>query len=108
MCTRIPGRSSPGDPFEDTVLRRDLADQAAAADADPGAGSAARIPAWAHDEDGLPRVRSAGPWLATQGRFFPDWGRRITEAELAAAAVDEATASAAIQQAGRPGRSTWH
>ena len=98
-----PGAEQPGDPFEDTVLRRDLADQAAAGVLLIRApGSAARIPAWAHDEDGLPRVRSAGPWLATPGRFFPDWGRRITEAELAAAAVDEATASAAIQQAAGP------
>ena len=81
-----PGAEQPGDPFEDTVLRRDLADQAAAGVLLIRApGSAARIPAWAHDEDGLPRVRSAGPWLATPGRFFPDWGRRITEAELAAA-----------------------
>lgn len=106
-----PGAENPGDPFEDTVLRRDLADQVAAGVLLIRApGSAARIPGWAHDEDGLPRVRSAGPWLATPGRFFPDWGRRITEAELAAAAVDEATASAAIQQAatsaGAPGTPT--
>jgi hypothetical protein len=101
-----PGAEKPGDPFEDTVLRRDLADQAAAGVLLIWApGSAARIPAWAHDEDGLPRVRSAGPWLATPGRFFPDWGRRTTEAELAAAALDEATASAAIQQAASSPRS---
>jgi imidazolonepropionase-like amidohydrolase len=98
-----PGAEKPGDPFEDTVLRRDLADQVAAGVLLVRApGSAARIPAWAHDEDGLPRVRSAGPWLATPGRFFPNWARRITEAELAAAALDEATASAAIQQAASP------
>jgi hypothetical protein len=90
-----PGAEKPGDPFDESVLRRDLADQAAAGVLLVRApGSAARIPAWAHDEHGLPRVRSAGPWLATPGRFFPDWGRRITEAELAAAAVEEATAAA--------------
>jgi len=98
-----PGAEQPGDAFDDGVLRRDLADQAAAGVLLIRApGSAARIPAWAHDEAGLPRVRSAGPWLATPGRFFPGWGRRITEAELATAALDEATASAAIQQAASP------
>jgi len=79
------------------VLRTDLAEHAAA-----GVllvrtpGSAARIPGWAHDAEGLPRVRSAGPWLATPGRFFPSWGRHVTEAELAEAAAQEA---AAAQQA---------
>ena len=37
---------------------------------------------------------SAGPWLATPGRFFPGWGRHVTEAELAEAAVQEAAAAA--------------
>jgi imidazolonepropionase-like amidohydrolase len=89
-----PGADKPGDPFDEWVLRRDLADQVAGGVLLVRApGSADRIPAWAHDEPGLPRVRSAGPWLATPGRFFPDWGRRITEAELADAAVQEATAA---------------
>ena len=89
-----PGAERRGDPFDESLLRQHLADHAAA-----GVllirtpGSAARIPGWAHDRDGLPRVRSAGPWLATPGRFFPGWGRRVTEADLAAAAVQEAAAA---------------
>src|SRR5450755_797259 len=98
-----PGAVQLGDPFDESVLRTDLAEHAAA-----GVllvrtpGSAARIPGWAHDAEGLPRVRSAGPWLATPGRFFPSWGRHVTEAELAGAAVEEAAAAqqaAATQQA---------
>ena len=96
-----PGAEKPGDPFDESVLRTDLAEHAAA-----GVllvrtpGSAARIPGWAHDSEGLPRVRSAGPWLATPGRFFPSWGRHVTEAELAAAAAEEA--AAAQEAASRP------
>ncbi len=94
-----PGAERPGDPFDEAVLRDDLADHAAAGVLLIRApGAAARIPGWAHDADGLPRVRSAGPWLATPGRFFPGWGRHVTEAELAEAAVQEATAALAAAQ----------
>ena len=80
-----PGAVQPGDPFDESVLRSDLAEHAAAGVLLIRApGSAARIPGWAHDAEGLPRVRSAGPWLATPGRFFPAWGRHVTEAELPA------------------------
>ena len=89
-----PGAERPGDPFDESLLRQHLADHASAGVLLIRApGSAARIPGWAHDADGLPRVRSAGPWLATPGRFFPGWGRRVTEADLAAAAVQEAAAA---------------
>ena len=89
-----PGAEKPGDPFDESVLRTDLAEHAAAGVLLIRApGSAARIPGWAHDTDGLPRVRSAGPWLATPGRFFPSWGRHVTEAELAGAAAEEAGAA---------------
>ena len=89
-----PGAERPGDPFDESLLRQHLADHASAGVLLIRApGSAARIPGWAHDTDGLPRVRSAGPWLATPGRFFPGWGRRVTEADLAAAAVQEAAAA---------------
>jgi imidazolonepropionase-like amidohydrolase len=93
-----PGAEKPGDPFDESVLCSHLADHAAAGVLLIRApGAAARIPGWAHDAEGLPRVRSAGPWLATPGRFFPGWGRHVTEAELAQAAVQEAAAAA-----GRP------
>jgi imidazolonepropionase-like amidohydrolase len=93
-----PGAEKPGDPFDESVLCSHLADHAAAGVLLIRApGAAARIPGWAHDAEGLPRVRSAGSWLATPGRFFPGWGRHVTEAELAQAAVQEAAAAA-----GRP------
>ena len=89
-----PGAERPGDPFDESLLRQHLADHASAGVLLIRApGSAARIPGWAHDADGLPRVRSAGPWLATPGRFFPGWGRHVTEADLPAAAVQEAAAA---------------
>src|SRR5882757_10262673 len=95
-----PGAERPGDPFDESVLRHHLADHAAAGVLLIRApGAAGRIPAWAHDADRLPRVRSAGPWLATPGRFFPGWGRHITEAELPGAAVEEATAALWAAQA---------
>ncbi len=95
-----PGAERPGDPFDESVLHKHLADHVAAGVLLVRApGAAARIPGWAHDAEGLPRVRSAGPWLATPGRFFPDWGRHVTEAELAVAAVQEA---AAARQAAAP------
>ncbi|MDQ1656847.1 MAG: hypothetical protein QOD41_1930 [Cryptosporangiaceae bacterium] len=89
-----PGTEGPDLPFGDETLRRHLIDHR-----DAGVllvrtpGSAARIPAWVDGEPDLPRVRSAGRWLATPGRFVPGFGRDVTEAELVAAAVDEAVSS---------------
>jgi imidazolonepropionase-like amidohydrolase len=101
-----PGAERPGDPFDESVLQKHLADHAAAGVLLIRApGAAARIPGWAHDAEGLPRVRSAGPWLATPGRFFPGWGRHVSEAELARAAVEEAAAALeAAQDAAPAGR----
>ncbi|MGC4814775.1 amidohydrolase family protein [Micromonospora sp. DT228] len=89
-----PGTERPGVPFDDATLRSHLTDHREA-----GVllvrtpGSAARIPAWVDEDPDLPRVRSAGRWLATPGRFVPGYGRDVTEAELVAAAVDEARSS---------------
>lgn len=89
-----PGTEEIGTPLDDEVLRKHLIDHR-----DAGVllvrtpGSAGRIPKWVDEDPRLPRVRSAGPWLATPGRFFPGHGRDVTEAELVAAAVEEATAS---------------
>jgi imidazolonepropionase-like amidohydrolase len=89
-----PGTEHYAVPLTDEVLRKHLVDHR-----DAGVllvrtpGSAARIPSWVDDDPHLPRVRSAGPWLATPGRFLPGFGRDITEAELVQAAVEEAQAS---------------
>ena len=102
-----PGAERPGDPFDESLLRQHLADHASAGVLLIRApGSAARIPGWAHDADGLPRLRSAGPWLATPGRFFPGWGRHVTEADLAAAAVQEAAAALETAQDAAAARET--
>ena len=42
--------------------------------------------------DGLPRVFSAGRWLAAPGRFFEGWAREVEPGGLAEAAVEEAAA----------------
>ena len=89
-----PGADSPGDPLDDALLRRD-----AEAHRDSGVtlfrapGAAGRLPAWLGDDPDLPRVRSAGPWLATEKGFFPGWGRRESLEMLPDAAVEEAQAS---------------
>ena len=89
-----PGTEEIGTPLDDEVLRKHLIDHR-----DAGVllvrtpGSAGRIPGRVDEDPHLPRVRSAGPWLATPGRFFPGHGRDVTEEELVAAAVEEATAS---------------
>ncbi|WP_404963106.1 amidohydrolase family protein [Streptomyces sp. 147326] len=89
-----PGAESPDDRFDEALLRKHLT-----AHRDAGVllvrtpGTADRMPGWVDTEAGLPRVRSAGRWLATPGRFFPGAGRDVREDELAGAAVEEATAS---------------
>ncbi|MFE9886202.1 amidohydrolase family protein [Streptomyces scopuliridis] len=89
-----PGAESPDDRFDEALLRRHLSEHR-----DAGVllvrtpGTAERMPGWVDTETELPRVRSAGQWLATPGRFFPGAGRDIGEDELAAAAVEEATAA---------------
>lgn len=85
-----PGTEEPGDVFTDAALREHLI-----AHRDAGVllvrtpGSAQRIPDWVATEPDLPRVRSAGRWLATPGRFFPGYGRDVTEDGLATAALEE-------------------
>jgi imidazolonepropionase-like amidohydrolase len=89
-----PGSEGPPDGLDEDLLRKHLAqhrDEGVLLVRTPG--TAARMPAWVDDAAELPRVRSAGRWLATPGRFFPGYGRDVSEAELAAAAVEETLAS---------------
>jgi imidazolonepropionase-like amidohydrolase len=89
-----PGTDSREVPFSDGRLRQDLLNHR-----DAGVllvrtpGTVARMPAWVDGDAALPRVRSAGRWLATPGRFLPGFGRDVTLDELVAAAVEEARAS---------------
>ncbi|RJQ81869.1 amidohydrolase family protein [Amycolatopsis panacis] len=88
-----PGSTGPDDPFSEEQLRRHLE-----AHRDAGVllvrvpGSTVRLPDWAGTEAGLPRVRSAGRWLAPNGSFYPGYGREIGDDELVRAAVEEAGA----------------
>ncbi|MEV7421532.1 amidohydrolase family protein [Streptomyces sp. NPDC091212] len=88
-----PGTERTDEPFDEGVLRRHLTDHR-----DAGVllvrtpGTAAALPGWVDTDEDLPRVRSAGRWLATPGRFFPGLGRDISEDQLVAAAVEEAAA----------------
>jgi imidazolonepropionase-like amidohydrolase len=89
-----PGTEKPGDTFDGELLRRHLIEHR-----DAGVllvrtpGTAARMPDWVARDPELPRVRSAGRWLATPGRFFPGYGLDVTEDGLAAAAVAEMAAA---------------
>jgi imidazolonepropionase-like amidohydrolase len=88
-----PGAEQPGDALDEELLRRHLIEQRdAGVLAVRTPGTAARLPGWVGGDPDLPRVRSAGRWLATPGRFFPGWGRDVTEAELVSACVEEAAA----------------
>ncbi|MEU3765292.1 amidohydrolase family protein [Amycolatopsis keratiniphila] len=88
------GTETPDDKFDDDVMVQHLTQHR-----DAGVlvvrmpGSAARIPRWVDTEPDLPRVYSAGRWLATPERFFPGYGRDVSEADLPQAAVEEALAS---------------
>ncbi len=89
-----PGAEQPSDPFDEGLLRRHLGEHR-----DAGVllvrtpGTVARIPSWAHEAADLPRIMSGGRWLALQGMFFDDYDGHVTEQELVAAAVQEATSS---------------
>ncbi len=89
-----PGTENIEAPFSDATLRRHLTDHR-----DAGVllvrtpGSATRIPDWVDEDPDMPRVHSAGRWLATPGCFFSGFGRHVCEADLVCAAVEETTAS---------------
>jgi imidazolonepropionase-like amidohydrolase len=65
-----PGAEIPGDPFDEGLMRRHLIDHRdAGVLAVRTPGSAARIPEGAYGDAGLPRIQSAGRWLASPEMF---------------------------------------
>lgn len=89
-----PGATEPGTPFDEDLLREQLGEHRdAGVLAVRTPGTAGRIPAWVGSDPALPRVTSAGRWLATPGRFFPGFGRDVAEGDLVRAALEEAAAS---------------
>ncbi|WP_394613532.1 amidohydrolase family protein [Lentzea sp. JNUCC 0626] len=85
------GMEQPGDTYSHTQFRRHMLDHLAAGVLtvrSPGSPDPIRD---RPDDPDLPHLVRAGAWLATPGRFFPDYGRRVTEADLVTAAVEEAS-----------------
>ncbi|MFS8102262.1 amidohydrolase [Lentzea alba] len=86
-----PGTEKPGEAYDHEVFRRHMiAHREAGVLTVRSPGSADQVLSRADDVD-LPRLSRGGRWLATPGRFFEGWGRRVTEEELPAAAVEEAS-----------------
>ena len=88
-----PGAQTPRGPLDEILLRKDLeAHGKAGVTALRVAGAPRRLPAWAARASDLPRVVGGSPWLFTPGMFFAGWGREVSDADLASAAVEEALA----------------
>ncbi|GGU48611.1 amidohydrolase family protein [Lentzea flava] len=84
-----PGIEAPGDPYDHEVFRRHmLAHRSAGVLTVRSPGSADPVLDRPDDPD-LPRLARGGRWLATPGRFFEGYGRRVTEEELPRAAVED-------------------
>jgi imidazolonepropionase-like amidohydrolase len=85
------GAEEPADPLDEGLLR-----QHAEAHRDAGVtlvrspGAVADYPIWLDAASDLPRVRSAGPWLAPEGGFFEGAGRQVPLEELPDAAEEQA------------------
>ncbi|NKE60643.1 amidohydrolase family protein [Lentzea sp. PSKA42] len=85
------GMEKPGDAYDHTMFREHmLAHRSAGVLTVRSPGSPDPVLDRA-DEPDLPRLVRAGRWLATPGRFFAGYGRRVSEEELVAAAVEEAS-----------------
>lgn len=89
-----PGSLEPNSEYSDANLRQHLVDHR-----DAGVllvrapGSVEHVPASVEEDPDLPRIHSAGRWLAQPGTFFEGAGRKLPHDQLVGAAVEEATAS---------------
>lgn len=90
-----PGADQPGQPLDETLLRTQLARHArngVTLVRAPGIAGGV-VPSWVMDEPTLPRVVSAGHWLAPRGGFFPGWAREVDLDALTEAAIEEVARS---------------
>jgi imidazolonepropionase-like amidohydrolase len=86
-----PGAEKPGDRLDEQILRSDLGEHlAAGVTAIRSPGLADDPPDWFTSDPSLPRAWHAGRWLAQQGQFFDNWGRRVPHADLPAVAAAQA------------------
>jgi imidazolonepropionase-like amidohydrolase len=85
------GSEQPADRLDESLLRRH-----AEAHRDAGVtllrspGASGFYPSWLDQDPTLPRVRSAGPWLAAEGGFFERAGLQLPVDELPSAAEEHA------------------
>ncbi len=90
-----PGTEGPGQQLDEALLRRHFeAHRDAGVTLTRSPGLAGPLPADVAADITLPRMRTAGPWLAAPGRFFAGWGRQVELDRLPAAAEEEARRSA--------------
>ncbi|HSZ43112.1 MAG TPA: amidohydrolase family protein [Trebonia sp.] len=86
-----PGAGSPGEPFTDSLLRKDLDKHVdAGVTVIRAPGLAGEPPGWFGVDPDTPRAFHAGPWIAQFGQFFDGWGRRANHAEMPAIAAAQA------------------
>lgn len=86
-----PGARTAGEPLDEAVLRDDLGRHlAAGVTLIRAPGLAGEPPEWFGRDDASPRAVHAGPWLAQQGQFFDNWGRRPAFDDLPAVAAAQA------------------
>jgi imidazolonepropionase-like amidohydrolase len=86
-----PGAGSPGEPFTESLLRKDLRKHVAAGvTLIRSPGLAGEPPEWFGRDEDVPRAVHAGPWIAQHGHFFDNWGTRASLADMPAVAAAQA------------------
>ncbi|HEX6360920.1 amidohydrolase family protein [Actinophytocola sp.] len=86
-----PGAENPGDPLDESMLRKHLHEHLdAGVTAIRSPGLAGEPPPWFGVAPDAPRAWHAGPWLAQHGQFFFGWGHRPGLDKLAETAAAQA------------------
>jgi imidazolonepropionase-like amidohydrolase len=86
-----PGAEAPGDPLDESMLRKHLHEHVdAGVTVIRSPGLAGDPPPWFGEAEDVPRAWHAGPWLAQHGQFFHGWGHRPGLEELPGTAAAQA------------------